>query len=146
MPKGKKGFQVGHEPFRGSVGRIAYPLSDEQQERAILLYGEYGNFSSVADGLRMDRQYLVRAMQGNKEFAARMEEAKETYADTIRQIYDAAVKGRIDVKSPRALLIMHHAKSVMPEYRDKSTQKMEGKIELISGVPRPPKRRSVESV
>jgi len=127
-----------------SAGRPIYKLTEEQQETAILIYEEKGTLKAAAKSLEMSRTSLQNSIKADKKFASRMEQAKETYRDGIRDLIHKVAKGEMEVKSPQSLIIMFHAKAHMPEYREQITQKHEGTIKVISGVPRPKKNDKKE--
>jgi len=124
-------------------GRPIYKLTPEQQETAISVYGDKGTLKAAAQSVGISRPSLYNSIKADKKFAEKMEQAKETYRDGIRDIIDEIVKGK-EIKSPQALITMFHAKAHMPEYREQVTQKHEGTIKVITGIPRPKKKDKKE--
>jgi len=121
-------------------GRPIYKLTPEQQETAVTTYEEKGTLKAAAKAIEISRASLYNAIKADKKFAAKMEQAKETYRDGIRDLIHSMVKGEVDFKAPRGLMTMFHAKAHMPEYREQVTQKHEGTIKVITGIPRPKKK------
>ena len=127
-----------------SQGRPIYDLTEEQREIVIKTYEEKGNLKSAADAIDVSRLYLNKAIKADKKLKQAMDDAYFTYCDSLMELIDDVAKGKKEVKAAQSNIIMFHAKKVMPEYRERSTQKVEGEIKVITGIPRPKKGKKEE--
>ena len=112
-------------------------LTENQRAKAIEAYTISGNMSKAGKAIGVCRQTLSEEKKRNKAFKEAMENAKETYVDSLVEI--AWARAESGESKMADTLLMFLIKAGRPEYRDKQeiTAKVDGNIKIISGIPRP---------